>query len=475
MIEYPVLDRLPVPLFRADQSGAITWTNEAWEGALGSRVGELWYQNFSAFDAAAAERTWQSCVVEQTPISLPSPATGLNGDTLFYEVIVQPALVDGQPEILGSLVDVTEQTIALAETSAILDTAVDGIIIIDEVGRIETFNQAASELFGYSAEEVIGKTVNMLMTGSDASNHDRYLTDYLRTGKASIIGVGRELVAKTASGERVPIYLAVSDIQISGRRRFAGIVRNLTEQHAAREALASQREKLAHVGRLSTMGEMTASIAHEINQPLTAISMYAQASLKLLERGGSDDKVKDALEKLNTQSLRAGAVIERIQRFARAQETTKELVDLNDLVTDLLKLADSDARMHDIELELTLADALPQLFADPVQIQQVILNLIRNGIDAMNEINCRNGRCIQLLTLLDGGEVRLEVRDQGPGVAEDQSELVFTPFHTTKKEGMGMGLSICRSIISEHGGELRFKNNDQAGACFYFSLPIDNE
>ena len=475
MIEYPAIDRLPVPLFRADENGHITWINEAWERALPGRIGELWFASFSAFDDTIADEIWQSAVVEQVPVNRPSPAEGVNDVTLFYEVIVQPARVNGSPEILGSLVDVTEQTVALAETNAILDTAVDGIIIIDEFGRIETFNQAASDLFGYGAEEVIGKSVNMLMTTGDATHHDNYLAQYLKTGKASIIGVGRELVARTATGGRVPIYLAVSDIQISGRRRFAGIVRNLTEQHATREALASQREKLAHVGRLSTMGEMTASIAHEINQPLTAISMYAQASLKLLEREGGTEKVKDALEKLNTQSLRAGAVIERIQRFARAQESSKELVDLNDLVTDLLKLADSDARMHDIELELALAANLPPLFADPVQIQQVILNLIRNGIDAMNEIGCRNGRTITLETRLDDNRLHLEVRDQGPGVAEDQSELVFTPFHTTKKEGMGMGLSICRSIISEHGGELRFKNNDQAGACFYFSLPVDNE
>lgn len=475
MIEYPAIDRLPIPLFRADGSGRITWTNEAWDSALAGKVGDLWFATFSEFDDTSATRAWQSCVVEQTPINLPSPAHGRCGDTLFFEVIVQPARVNGQPEILGALVDVTEQTVALAETSAILDAAVDGIVLIDEYGRIETFNQAASDLFGYPAEEVIGRSVSILMTPSDADNHDGHLRKYIHTGEASIIGVGRELVGLTASGEKVPIYLAVSEIQISGRRRFAGIVRNLTEQHAAREALASQREKLAHVGRLSTMGEMTASIAHEINQPLTAISMYAQASLKLLERDGGTEKVRDALEKLNTQSLRAGAVIERIQRFARAQDSSKELVDLNDLLTDLLKLAESDARMHDIELQLDLAPEPPRIYADPVQIQQVILNLIRNGIDAMNEIGCRNGRTIQIETRAIGDTVRLEVRDQGPGVAEDQSELVFTPFHTTKKEGMGMGLSICRSIISEHGGELRFRNNDQTGACFYFSLPVDNE
>lgn len=475
MIDYPAIDRLPVPLFRADASGLLTWVNDAWQAELPGTVGDRWHAPFAAIDATTAADLWRRCVVEREPAHLTSPFEGPDGEALFFQVILQPVISEGEPEIMGALVDVTEQTVGLAETNAILDTAVDGIIIIDETGIIHTFNQAASDLFGYRAEDVIGQSVNMLMPAGEASRHNVYLSNYIATGRASIIGVGRELVGVTASGDRVPIYLAISDIRLRGRRRFAGIVRNLTEQHAAREALASQREKLAHVGRLSTMGEMTASIAHEINQPLTAISMYAQASLKLIERGGSLDKVKEALEKLNTQSLRAGAVIERIQRFARAQETSKELVALNDLVTDLLKLADSDARMHDIELDLDLAPDLPPVFADPVQVQQVILNLIRNGIDAMNEIGCANGRTIRLETRLNDGYAVLRVIDQGPGVADDQSELVFTPFHTTKKEGMGMGLSICRSIISEHGGELRFENNENEGACFYFSLPVDHE
>ncbi len=475
MIEYPALERIPVPLFRTDESATITWVNEAWQQQVGVPVGEPWQLPFNEIDAATAARLWQSCALEESPTTLSSPLNGPDGTTRFYEVILQPAIVDGGREMMGSLLDVTEQTVSLAETSAILDTAVDGIVIIDERGIIQTFNQAASELFGYPSEDVIGRSVNMLMTAADAHRHDGYLQDYLTTGQASIIGFGRELEGLTAAGDRVPVYLAVSDIQLDGRRRFAGVIRNLTEQHAAREALASQREKLAHVSRLSTMGEMTASIAHEINQPLTAISMYAQACIKLLNRDGTTGKVKEALEKLNTQSLRAGAVIERIQRFARAQETSKELVDLNELVTDLLKLAESDARMHNIDLDLGLAPALPALFADPVQIQQVILNLIRNGIDAMNEIGCKHGRTILIETRRRGGNVELLVSDQGPGVAENQSDLLFTPFHTTKKEGMGMGLSICRSIISEHGGELRFRNNAETGACFYFSLPVDNE
>jgi two-component system sensor kinase FixL len=476
MIEFTALDRLPVPLFRCGHDGRIQYVNEAWERDVGLSVGSIWFQQLTEVGEQEAGRLWARCVDDQQPVTLPAKALRREGNSNWYRIILQPVAVEGEPQMMGSFVDVTEQTIALAESQAILDTAVDGIVIIDEKGIIQTFNQAAEDLFGYPPEAVIGKSINMLMTSTDASHHNQYLKNYLATGNAKIIGIGRELVALTATGERVPIYLAVSDIRLEGRRRFAGIVRNLTEQYAAREALASQREKLAHVGRLSTMGEMTASIAHEINQPLTAISMYAQASLKLLERPGSTDKIRDALDKLNTQSLRAGAVIERIQRFARAQETTRELLEINDLVVDLLKLAGSDARMHNIELILELADDLPTLFADPVQIQQVILNLIRNGIDAMNEIGCRNGRTIVLETrLIDEETVEVAVSDQGPGVADDQADLLFTPFHTTKREGMGMGLSICRSIISEHGGELTYRNNPQSGATFYFTLPRDHD
>ncbi|MDH3643209.1 MAG: PAS domain S-box protein, partial [Gammaproteobacteria bacterium] len=368
-----------------------------------------------------------------------------------------------------------------AEAEAILDTAVDSIIIIDQRGRIETFNQAATKLFGYQPGEVIGKSVNMLMPEPHHSGHDRYMQSYLDGGSPKIIGIGRELEAVDRNGVRIPIYLAVSEVKSDVEPRFTGIIRDLSEQRATREALTEQREKLAHVGRLSSMGEMTASIAHEINQPLTAISMYAQAGMKLIDRGEPDlGRLREALDKLNTQSLRAGAVIERIQRFARAQESQREVVDVNALLEDLVKLAESDARLHDMQLELDLGPDLPDVFGDPIQIQQVALNLIRNAIDAMTEIDCAHGRRIRIYTeLASPGVIRTSVVDLGPGVAESQMELVFTPFHTTKKEGMGMGLSICRSIIAEHGGILSFHNNagsnshteEGPGATFFFTLP----
>lgn len=466
---------LPFPVFVAGADGLIESTNAAFEALLPGRVGTAWRTALGSVDANGFEQDRSPLEDRDRPLTVRAGILTPEGQPRFFDVICQPLLEsETDPErLLGILIDVTEQTRHEAENLAILDTAVDAIIMTDEAGIIETFNRAASKLFGFRQGEIIGKSVTLLMPEPHRSRHDEYMRHYMETGEKRIIGIGRELEARDQSGRRIPIYLAVSEILLQGRRRFAGIIRDLSEQHAAREALAEQREKLAHVGRLSTMGEMTASIAHEINQPLTAISMYAQSSLKLIQRGNADpEKLAAALEKLNTQSLRAGAIIERIQRFARAHESRRELLQLNLLLKDLVKLAEGDARIHDVVITFDLASDLPATFCDPIQIQQVALNLIRNAIDAMKSIHCQYGNGISITTRpLPGTAVEVAVSDQGPGVADDQAKLLFTPFHTTKKDGMGMGLSICRTIIAEHGGELSFRNNPGSGATFYFILP----
>ena len=360
----------------------------------------------------------------------------------------------------------------------ILDSVVDAIITIDAGGTIQSANTATLRKVGYSAEELLGQPLTVLMPEPYRSQHQVYVESFLATGQAQIIGVGRELSAQRKDGEVFPIYLAVSEIDEEGGRYFAGIIRDLSEQKAAQKALDEQRERLSQVARLSTMGEMTASIAHEINQPLTAISMYAQACIRLLQSGRADEaKLENALDKLNAQALRAGAVIERIQRFVRHEDGERQMVDLNSLVLDLSPLAIGDARLHGINLVFEFADKLPAVLADPVQLQQVALNLIRNAIDAMQEIGCENGHEILLRTRSIGdGPERLEVAvvDCGAGVAEENEELVFSAFHSTKPDGMGMGLSICRSIIEDHGGSLDFRRNDGPGMTFFFQLPVED-
>jgi two-component system sensor kinase FixL len=469
----PLLDLLPLPAFVASATGDVTNVNRRWIELFGNDTGKCWPRDFK-IDAPDQVHLTSRHDDPTMPARL---LTGLgNGDPRWFDVHCQPLEGEEQsPRTLGVLVEVTDQTRREAEIMAILRTAVDGIVLIDETGRIEMVNAAAEKLLGYASGELNGAQVDVLMGAEHRHQHTGYIRRYIETGEARIIGIGRELEAVTRDGRRIPVHLSVSEVQLAGRRRFTGFLRDLSEQRATQEMLAEQRERLAHVGRLSTMGEMTASIAHEINQPLTAIAMYAQSGLKLLQRGAPDiDKLSAMLDKLNTQSLRAGAIIERIQRFTRADPAERELVSVNTLLTDLLKLTEGDARLNNIELRFELDPDVPPVSADPVQIQQVALNLIRNAIDAMNEIHRKHGNQVRVSTraLPDGG-VTVTVDDQGPGVPEQESDLIFSAFHTTKRDGMGMGLSICRTIITEHGGELGFHNHaaPEPGASFQFTLP----
>ena len=375
--------------------------------------------------------------------------------------------------------DQTPQTWLRDNALNILDSVVDAILAIDDQGVIQYVNTATERLFQYNAQELIGHPLTMLMPEPYKSQHPQFVENFLSSRSAKIIGIGRELAAITRDGHEFPIYLAVNEIKTGERSYFTGIVRDLTEQKQNQEALLEQRERLARVGRLSTMGEMTASIAHEINQPLTAISAYSTACMKLLEKDDRDvSRVLDGLRKLNEQSLRAGAVIERIQRFVRHEGSEKKLIDLNELMRDLVHLAAADARLHSVDLHFELEHDLPRIYVDPVQIQQVALNLIRNAIDAMMEVNCAYGADVIVRTQLCDEGVEVAVIDMGTGVTEDNEALVFSPFHTTKAEGMGMGLSICRSIVRHHGGDLSFVNNAgrgeaKHGCTFYFRLPIE--
>ncbi len=358
---------------------------------------------------------------------------------------------------------------------ALMEAAVDAIVLIDARGTILEFSRAATEMFGYSSQEVIGKNVSILMPQPYRSEHDQYIQKYLETGNARIIGLGREVEAQAKSGRVFPVDLAVGEVGGKSSARFVGIIRDITARKASELEMREQRERLAHVTRLSTMGEMAAGIAHEVNQPLTAIATYSNASRRMLKTGNPAlSELEELLDKISAQALRAGEVIRRLRGFVKKRAGVFTLTSVNELVQEIAELAEVDADHHRVALVLKLCSKNPIILADEVQIQQVLLNLIRNAIEAVAPMDIAN-RVVAIKITQDEDRARVEVVDRGPGIDAAVARNLFLPFQTTKDSGMGLGLSISRSIIEAHKGELGFRKNPKGGTIFHFDLPLTRE
>ena len=347
-------------------------------------------------------------------------------------------------------------------------------------GTIESFNQAAEKLFGYRAAEVIGENVKILMPEPYHDKHDGYLARYRKTGEKHIIGIGREVSARRKDGTVFPIELAVGEMEIEGEKKFTGFIRDISRRREAEDHLKASERRLkelqsefVHVSRLSAMGEMAATLAHELNQPLAAMMNYAQATRRLLEGSAAEDaaRLRDLMTKAVAQANRAGDIIRRLRSFVAQGETERSLDDIGDVVNDACALALIGARSDGVETTLALADDLPTVLIDRVQIQQVIVNLIRNALEAMadqerQEILIETARG-------DHNTLTVSVADNGPGLEAAIAEKLFTPFNSSKADGMGIGLSISRTIVEQHGGHIWATPNEGGGVVFSFTLPID--
>jgi len=489
------------------------------------------------------------------------------------------------------------------EYRAILDAAVDAIVVVDHVGTIQEFSSAAQRIFGYSREEMVGRNIRELMPEPFRREHDGYMARYMNTGEERIIGIGREVSAQRKDGSVFPCDIAVGHVHGAEPPRFVGFIRDITARKVSEEQLrrsetelrlaqelanlgnyvmhaeagaqdyyspqlyrilgvepgglevvrqdylsrwvhANDRqrvadafarmesgrgpfdieyqvvlpdgtvkhlhhlaqavfrpdgrvlkyigtihditdrrraedearvlqERLTHFSRLSTMGEMAAGLAHEINQPLSAIATYARACQRLIAHPEPDyADVIAALEQINAQALRAGEVIRRLRNFVKNREVKREPVDCSRLLEDLRTLAETDARLHNIRLRLDCEEPLPTVHADPIQLQQVVLNLVRNAIDAMAEVPDDRREVVLTTRRSSNDEVEVTVADHGTGLAPEATEHLFNPFFTTKASGTGLGLAISRSIVRAHGGRLWHTPNDDCGVRFHFTLPV---
>jgi two-component system sensor kinase FixL len=295
---------------------------------------------------------------------------------------------------------------------------------------------------------------------------------YLDTGVARIIGIGRETQARRADGQVFPVHLSVGEARSATGRRFVGIIRDLSSERGAEQRARSLELRLAHVDRFNLMGEMAAGIAHEINQPLAAIAAYAQAAKRIVQREPADMSLLDEVcGKIDEQARRAGQVIANLRKFIRKQEIATQPLDLNKVIAGVLNLIEADAHAEGIPVRLDCADELPAVRGDAVQLQQVLLNLTRNAVDAMRQ-GPQKQRGIAIGTRLGpDATIRLTVADHGHGVSRQLGENIFHPFVSTKREGLGVGLAISRTIVQSYGGSLSYADNPEGGTVFTVALP----
>lgn len=359
-----------------------------------------------------------------------------------------------------------------AHLRSILETVPDGTIVIDERGIIQSFSAAAERMFGFTADEVCGRNVSLLMPSPHREHHDEYIQRYLATGERRIIGIGRVVAGQRKDGGTFPIELAVGEVTQGGRRLFTGFVRDITERQATRQRLQELQSELSHVSRVSEMGQMASALAHEINQPLTAASNYLQAARRLdaKQDAASAERLSQALEQAAEQVERASQILRRLRIFIKKGEPEQQPEDIAKLIEEGSAIALVGARERGVSVHLRTAAGLPRVYVDKIQIQQVIVNLMRNAVEAMEQSARRE---LTVEAVMDGsGTVAVRVIDTGPGLAPEVAARLFQPFVTTKSQGMGVGLSICRSIIEGHGGQLAAEPNPSGGTIFSFSIPL---
>jgi PAS domain S-box-containing protein len=359
-----------------------------------------------------------------------------------------------------------------ARFSAIFNGIADAVVTIDAHGIIENINPAGERIFGYSADEIVGRNVSMLMPEPYANAHDGHIADYLRSGVSKIIGVGREVLARRRDGSSFPAWLTITEIAIPGRKTFAGVIRDLTAQRHAEKIASDRQVELAHLHRLYTAGELAAVIAHEINQPVSAIVNYGEASLLQLRCGPLDpDKLLGNIQGIILQAQRVGKVTRELRKFLiRDQEKLREPVDLNAVVKAVIELLTPQARANGVRLMFKSTETPITVLGVDVQLEHILVNLVHNAIQAIAASGQAEGT-ITLRIAEVGGIAHLIVEDDGPGFKGPAPERLFERFYTTKPNGLGMGLAICQALVGEYNGKIWAESGAKGGAAFHVTLP----
>ena len=477
-----------VALFMLDAEGRVASWNPGAERITGWRAEEILGRHFGAFyppeDVASGKLERELEIVRTKGVyQEEGPRLRKDGTTYTAHVTITP-LIDAEGRLRGYAKvsrDVTARVAAEealktreAHLRSILETIPDAMIVIDEQARIQSFSSAAERLFGYTPAEVMGEKVDILMPSPYREQHDGYMHRYLTTGERRIIGIGRVVVGLRKDGSTFPIELAVGEVRLPTARYFTGFIRDLTERQNTEARLQELQAELVHMSRFTALGEMASTLAHEINQPLTAITNYLKGCRRLLDDSTEERAVmlRNAVEKAAEQALRAGQVIRHLREFVARGESERRVENLPKLIQEASALALVGAKERGVRVSFRIDPGVELVLADRIQIQQVVLNLIRNAIEAMEETARRE---LAIAARREDGFAEVSVSDTGTGLAPEIAGQLFQPFQTTKKHGMGVGLSICRTIVESHGGKIWAESSAGRGTVFRFTLRLVEE
>jgi PAS domain S-box-containing protein len=472
-----IIEACPVPMALNDKLSNITFLNPAFIQAFGYNIDDIptledwWLKAYPDPDYRHwVEIGWQAILkkVERKHADFPSLEVAIRcKDNSAKTVLVSAAMIhhDFTGEYLFILYDITPRKQIEAKFNAIFAASVEGIITYDMSGSIVSANAAVETIFGYKPEELIGYSINNLLPSSPSSSSSQ---------SAERVGQIQEIEGIHKNGSAVPLDLSLAEFSIDNARYITNIVRDVSLRKHQEQQDKEHLDELAHVTRLGLMGEMASGIAHEVNQPLAAISSYTQVSLNLINTETPDlVRLTEILYKTQQQALRAGRIIHRMREFVKSHSIHRLSADINSLIHEAVGLCIADLKQNGIRLAFELENNLPAVYVDQIQIEQVIINLVRNSVDVLKDLPAEQQRQLSIQSRLTlNNSIQIRVKDNGAGLDKEQQQKILTPFYTTKENGMGMGLSITRSLIEAHDGTLHFNSQPGKGTTFYFTLPI---